>query len=388
MKHALDTFRGKSFCLREPTTNAIPGLLATLEPEVDWFHTPPDFVTNLSGKLIGDWIVQRQRRPATYLCKDDNVILFAQNSTLDKNGVWACESQLFRTQFLRSYLQPAYQANHPGPKPNLTEIDKSWSLSLENLINQDVEVIDEPVFLATPLEPDNWGRWIATVVTKTNLFHGFGSSRKFLCRVGPVWQRALLNDLGISNDRIMVHEPGRTYFCRDLMTVRYSATSMVNSNLSKSIYSQISAERRLRYPDIKIDRIFISRLARSQQKKSYRVLQNESELIQRLLERDFRIIEPENYSFSEQVAMFAAAKTVVALGGAGLYNVVFSNPGTRVVTLEASDTFIRPHSRLIASMGHKYGVIFGREDATDRAVAHKRWSVNVDEVTRILDCFI
>src|SRR5436853_122592 len=82
----------------------------------------------------------------------------------------------------------------------------------------------------------------------------------------------------------------------------------------------------------------------------------------------------------DQIAAFARAKLVVSLGGAALYNTVFCKPGTKVITIESSPNFLDPHSRLLSSLGHSYGLILGRQDPTDPTPVHKRWVVDVNRV--------
>ena len=88
--------------------------------------------------------------------------------------------------------------------------------------------------------------------------------------------------------------------------------------------------------------MFISRRTISA-KHNYRVLQNESALIDRLQALGFDVIEPETLSFDEQILAFANASIVVTLGGAALYNAVFCEEGARFVTIESSETFLTPH---------------------------------------------
>ena len=390
--HLLGLFRSRSFILADPETDNISGALTEIEPATPWLQAPTDFILDLSGTHIRNWITQD---PATnllhgsYLCQDKDVLLFAQNSTLDADGTWACEAHAFRTQFMKAFSNASYQALYPGLKPTLKQSDGVWHLSIDNLDDDDVIHINEPVFLATPLEPDNWGRWIATVVPKAVLFLQQKYNRKFFCRMKHPWQRAVLNELGLSDEVLLDHNPGRTYFCDDLMTIRHLGLSITVSNQERNMYAAIAkAATGSRRGGLAQERIFVSRLSLSQKQPRYRVLVNEAEVIEAMRLRGFTIVEPQNFSFMEQVAIFAEARIVVGLGGAAMYNVVFCSPGTKVVTIESTDLFIRPHSRLFASMGHRYGVVFGKEDVTDSAIAHRNWYLDVPSTLESIDKFI
>jgi capsular polysaccharide biosynthesis protein len=118
------------------------------------------------------------------------------------------------------------------------------------------------------------------------------------------------------------------------------------------------------------------------------VLQNEAELAAMFESVGFETVEPESLSFEEQITWFSGAEQVVFLGGSGIYNTVFCAPGTRVVTIESSDKFVGLHLNLLASLGFRYGVVFGKEDPTDTSEAHRRWTVDVPRVhDAILDFF-
>lgn len=65
----------------------------------------------------------------------------------------------------------------------------------------------------------------------------------------------------------------------------------------------------------------------------YRKVCNEDEVTRFLAPRGFEILELGKMPFAEQIAKFAAAKLVVGPTGAGLSNIVFCTPGTKVVEM-------------------------------------------------------
>jgi len=75
-------------------------------------------------------------------------------------------------------------------------------------------------------------------------------------------------------------------------------------------------------------KIFISRAA-----TRVRRLVHENDIWNRLQARGFERLFLETMSWEEQIAAFTAAETVVAPHGAGLANLVFCHPGTRVIEL-------------------------------------------------------
>jgi hypothetical protein len=337
---------------------------------------PPEFVRNFADVAISPWSPTRAEIHGSYLVSRPEVTLFGPSHLLSRAGLWSCETRAFKRQYMAHVAGRGFCRSYPGAKPGIEFEGNEIFLDFGKLSPRDVELIQEPVFLATPLEPDNWGRWIATTVPKTAQFKTFGHGRKFLCRAAQQWQRNFLRLLGIQDVELMDHDPGKTYFCRDAATMEYSANMSVSDN-EKQIYADLAEACRRTTSDCFGDRIFISRLLHSAKYPYYRVLQNEPELIATLADMGFKAVQPEQLSIPEQIGMFARARCVVALGGAALFSVCFCPPGTTVVTVEASDRFIRAHSMLLSSMGHRFGVIFGKQDLTDPAPVHKRWTIDV-----------
>jgi capsular polysaccharide biosynthesis protein len=65
----------------------------------------------------------------------------------------------------------------------------------------------------------------------------------------------------------------------------------------------------------------------------HRKVENESEIIEFLSRLGFRNLSLETLSVAEQIELMAAAEVVVAPHGAGLSNIVFCQPGTKVIEL-------------------------------------------------------
>jgi capsular polysaccharide biosynthesis protein len=72
------------------------------------------------------------------------------------------------------------------------------------------------------------------------------------------------------------------------------------------------------------------------QRRGARSIWNESMLNQLLLDNGFQLVTMEDLTFGEQIRLFCHADVVVGVHGAGLANIVFCRPGTRVVELMPS----------------------------------------------------
>ncbi len=75
------------------------------------------------------------------------------------------------------------------------------------------------------------------------------------------------------------------------------------------------------------------RLYLNRRKVSYRKVENESDIENLLYQYGFESIDPADYSIQEQVRLFSEAEILIAPHGAALANIVFCQPGTKVVEL-------------------------------------------------------
>jgi capsular polysaccharide biosynthesis protein len=79
-------------------------------------------------------------------------------------------------------------------------------------------------------------------------------------------------------------------------------------------------------PQLKGERLFVSRAGARRRR-----ITNEAEVVAALAPMGFEAVRLEELSWAEQVACFRRAKVIVAPHGAGLANLAFCAPGTRVV---------------------------------------------------------
>ncbi len=87
----------------------------------------------------------------------------------------------------------------------------------------------------------------------------------------------------------------------------------------------------------KNDTSYPKRFYISRHKASHRRLLNEADIIEILDRFGFQVIRPEELSFTEQVEIFKQATAIVAPHGAGLANIVFCQPNTKVIELFANE---------------------------------------------------
>ena len=346
-------------------------------------RTMPLFVVDQSATLPPWSAPAVQDIHSTLHAERRDVLLFGPSIQV-LGDTWWSESREYGEQFLDMVASDSYRASFPGPLPHIERVAQTRAIDFGPVVDA-IECLDERLFLATPLEPANWGRWISTVIAKVDHFRQFGEGRRLLCVASLPWQRALLARLGVEPHEVLPHDPGRTYRCRDLASVEYNVTNMTVSAAEARRFRHLRSECTARARSANgawrpSEKIFVSRLSVSARNPHYRALANERTLSDALEARGYQVIEPETLSFDQQVAAFGNARLVVCVGGAAVYNAVFCGPETWFVSLESSDAFLGPHTSLLSSLGLRYGIIVGTQDAADPTPVHKTWTVDVDDI--------
>lgn len=112
---------------------------------------------------------------------------------------------------------------------------------------------------------------------------------------------------------------------------------------------------------------------------SKRRIENEDELYERLSQRGFINVSLEKLSFSEQVKLFANARTIVAPHGAGLGSIVFAPPGAEIIELTPSLGAREYFVNLAKGCGHNLTRVQGFPSTDD-----VQFRVDVDMVANTL----
>jgi len=97
------------------------------------------------------------------------------------------------------------------------------------------------------------------------------------------------------------------------------------------------------------ERIYVSRALAQR-----RHVENESAVMVALAARGFACVQLERLSWAEQITLFRSVKIVVAPHGAGLANLVFARPGTRVIECFGRDYVNSCFAQLAEACGLNY----------------------------------
>ncbi len=356
-----------------------------LENQEVWVRQPADFVVDLSGAHLDHALSEPQphQRHGSYRNRFSDVLVFGYHhfhGVLSQNGRIDC--QVIDT--LRGQLD-THILHHPGrnePIPQIYRTKKGYRVNYDKM--RPIQLDGVPYF-GTPIEPLNWGMWLLQALPSAIDFLSDGQADRFFAYIDRDWQRGLLNAVGIPDEKLVHQELACTYHCDDLVLKQFSSIDFVPTPLERDVFARIARDvGGVEKPTVN-RRVFLSRRSITKASEgTYRALQNEAALVRAFAARGYEIVEPELVSFPDQIRLFAEADLVVGLGGAALFNTIFSPPSTRVVSIESSTAFAHDNACLFGALGHPFGFIFGAQDPEDETPVQKRWTVDVRGVMRAL----
>jgi hypothetical protein len=129
-----------------------------------------------------------------------------------------------------------------------------------------------------------------------------------------------------------------------------------------------------------------SRLYFSRARAAVRRIGNEKEISEALRHHDFEILEAETLSFREQVDWSANASVIIAPHGAALANIVFCQPGTRVVEISTREGYRDWYWQLAVVAGLSYEILEAKPaKSSSRPSENADLIVSHENLTRLLE---
>ena len=199
--------------------------------------------------------------------------------------------------------------------------------------------------------------------------------------------RRLLAFLGVDESELILHDCAATYRFAEVSLFRHSTRDLYVPPDHREVFTEIAARAARGSSLGPQSKVFVSRLSRSRQPGAERRLLNEEDLSVLLERLGFSTIEPDLLGPAEQIALFAGARQIVGLGGAGMFNGVFARSDAKLLDIESTAVFLDAHSNIFGSCGLEYGVMVGTEDASDCSAGHKRWTVDLRKAEPYIDFF-
>ncbi|WP_186445532.1 glycosyltransferase family 61 protein [Paenibacillus cremeus] len=180
---------------------------------------------------------------------------------------------------------------------------------------------------------NNYFHWMYDVLPRLDLLQRTGVSidRYLIKHCDAPYQTETLAALGIPKEKLLpVHDETHLKARRLVVPssnvkqgyARWSCDYLRHALLPHGSTANIET----------FERIYVSRAS-----SQYRRVTNEQELCELLSQHGFRTIQLETLTVAEQIRLFAVAKAIVSPHGAGLTNLTFCSPGTKVIELFSPD---------------------------------------------------
>lgn len=272
--------------------------------------------------------------------------------------------------------------------------DRSLSITLD-VCKENAIYTEEPSFLMAGGFSDNYYHWHVDILTRLAALNDLDvKNLSIYFNQLNTYQKASLKFMkGFLKGHKCVFAKGKTFFNKSGTLYKFKELYYTPFYMGK--FPRLSDRLPLFYNEVKkqlipsgnmgTERIYISR-----GKNKRRVLINEDELITVLSEKwGFLIINPEEYTYEEQIKLFSCCQIMLGSHGAGFTNMIFSGSETIVIEL-FSDKYINIGlQRLALAKGLEYHYIVGNTISFQEDDIHAlQYEINIDEVTTKLKAIL
>jgi len=260
--------------------------------------------------------------------------------------------------------------NH-GNQSILTKIFLPW-----------LKKINEPCLLVASTSSDNYYHWLFDVLPRLDLIKKSPLRKAltypWLLEKGLTrFQAESLDMFGFYPTRLYLLQKGYHRLFSDLTVPSMpAATGNPGSEVISFLRSALGrSSSRNKYPR----RILVSR-----SDAHHRRIDNEQELYKNLKPLGFSRVSLKGMPFQEQIDIFSHAEVVMGMHGAGLSNIVFSRPGTKLIEIFPS-SYVNSCFRVIAlHCKMKYFYLVSENLVRDKKSTLDSVILSKDEIKRLV----
>ncbi len=347
---------------------------------------PNHQVTRLKPKTVDKDIHWQFRLQSVYEFPNTFVAVIPGGRVFgDKGVVITPDDQLLADVSIELGALSPEKANHHSifrqlKLPSLTSIDKTVAL------------------LSVGGGKDIYFHWMFDLLPRIHLLRCSGipinSIDNFIInKIHLPFQQETLSILGIPQEKII---ESHNHFHIKAKKLVVPALPSIPGQVPKWVCEFLRKEFLYNQVGIKIDgweRVYISRA-----KAKHRRVINEEEVINFLDKLEFKTLILESMTVPEQALLFSSAKVIVAPHGGGLTNVVFCQPGTKIIEFFSPNYVIPIYWALATELGIEYYYLLGegqspklpedvdyylqREDFL--ADLQKHISINIDSLAKLM----
>jgi hypothetical protein len=245
-----------------------------------------------------------------------------------------------------------------------------------DIAGRTIRQLDGKVVSLCSFEPSNYGAFLFRVLPKLAGRPHLLDAPTFLAPMYHDVMRDLYMMADLPVERIIPLDTTSVYRFEKLVVPSARNSHTLFDTESREFYARLRDRFGSRSGARKI---FVSRLGWTESYAAkHRVMINEEVLAERLAAAGYEIVRPHTMTARQQIEVFASAEIIVGAASSAMFNVVFSQPGTKVVDIESEPHWIFSHTNLFGSCGLDYGIFEARAHDQDWSVPHKPFSVNID----------
>ncbi|MEE9322804.1 MAG: glycosyltransferase family 61 protein [Granulosicoccus sp.] len=181
--------------------------------------------------------------------------------------------------------------------------------------------------------------WMIDVLPKLAVLEAAGIALHdidvFVVNATSSFQKATLAHLGVSADRIVVREGVQHWQAERLLVpyLKHDIGERVYRGLGIGIASWVPRWLKQSFAPLTPNAESTGRLYISRAQRASRGIADEAALIVELEARDFKVVQLETLTVLQQAELLSRCKVVLGAHGAGLTNMCFCPPGTRIIEL-------------------------------------------------------
>jgi capsular polysaccharide biosynthesis protein len=236
-----------------------------------------------------------------------------------------------------NYLLADISRDYPGQLPGCDRYDPSQHLAFSQEEFPPVEQIDGIVAVLSSLSGNIYFHWMVDLLPRIEILRRGGINLDqidwFLVNnYQSRFQQETLRALGIPQEKILASDRHPHLVAKELIVPSFGSHLGWLQPWGLKFLREVFLT-----PKIQSQKDFSERIYISRENAKYRRVLNEPEVKELLGAYGFITVSPEDLSLEEQIAMFAGAKIIIAPHGSGLTNIIFCQPGTKVIEL------ISPH---------------------------------------------
>ncbi len=327
---------------------------------------------HLSGAEIPE-IIQQINRPfkfsSAFVCELPHVKLMGPPALAFLDSAPVLESAVARQDCMdRSIDLTIDQQGH------------MWKMLLPGLVRPQTRV--EILCSLVNVWSHTYFHWLLECLTRLEGLDYYiketGNRPKLLInRNPPNWMIESLQLLGYTQEDLMLWDSGGLHAERFVLPSFRRQAGRTSIQACRWLKTQLFSSLAIEAPVGKEPlRVFVSR-----RKAGARRIVNEEQVLECLVNYGFRTYVLEEMSFSDQVRLFSQTDTIVAPHGAGLANMIFALPGTRVFEIFGRE-YINPCFYTLANgFNFDYTSFVCRQQEEDIVI-------DCDDFTRHLNRFL